>query len=1355
MEPDPSIEGASVIRVVLLPVGNISAATFREYSTLVVRCRRVDLTAAKSFYTEHQKSPFAHQPWDGGYLNFKFILGGAAKSPWEDFQAHRRIHGVIGICHCPHSPNVIEVYDDFLQAAKAFPGAKSKRCFAFDPTDEHVAQDDKKRQHLVMFPPGNRQLLEFHMQTMMQDFAASLLMAFESFVLHADPVGVTVTTPLDSQSFLSSEEVSKAKKRRLGRVQKTIGDYCLLAGSPVDAHAHYTTAIELSRLTSDSFWLAGALEGIVCAAVVDVENSRDSSLEDEVKNRFQEIINLYRRLGTVSFEVEAMLKVARFLCGRETPKEVTDLLMLAVGIGRGLTDPCDKLVLNVEVARIFGLLGFERKAAFFSRQVAQLYQQQDSRWAAMSALQVLMIAAPLYRVPIQSALKQQQHGLLALTESVVALSRDQEQRRNERKEGGMQITKRSSSGVSHAVRGVLPMEGQWNTLQMELLGDMLAAAIRAQDPIAAWSAAARLLRGHYSSILPNGQLVLSAKLVAAAERMPTGSRCLDPALPIVNLHSFVEAASVLQIVKRFSGRKEWWVDSGQPTTPFIYSPFASQGGGSGRVGNNKVPQIVWVSGEVSQVVVELRNPCSFEVVVDSLFLSVEGGSYDPFPVALSLPANTAGHLVTLSGVPRSVGPVNVRGCFVRSFGVLTEHLFNNAVDVLGRSKVGGSAIVRSGGRQRLGSHVTVVPHLPLLVATVAGGEGAGVLYEGEIRDVQLSLTNVGAAAVDEVHMSLSGRNREQVLSIGQDVLQSSLPLLPGSCVLVPIRLRAGKATMEAKGSDGPATLSRPSTARAGVSNQKAGSTVLTIHYAGKGRAEGSAGVGNVSTEALPPGRRLTIPLQLHVLQGLTLVRARLLPMDVRPRSANFIVAMPGRRGAAATGHASKGAGGELERYPGPGPGLRLMELELFNTTDVLFEVSVMIRQQEAHTRVLPDGECEEDPVGTPRMVLYRCHVSESPVTAYPATRIDRDCSARLLIPIQRFRLRPSAGGNTPRNARDNLTPSIQGQQRVRGSSSTGMADPVSSRSLAELDATVDSLASQICVRWQSGRNSTGELSIRDAIRQALEPPAFDLLFPDPVTFTFVVGRSVTQLPQPVSSPSARVCDNTPSGHGNGRPKLQISGSTLRLASLRSPGSSPMESPSAVSKFASPAASSPVTAVVAYRAADEGEASPRSANAQGGDLVDQKLPGESSEFLCMKATVRELTPIVLIVRNNSPQLQKMAVTISCQDVAGSNCLGSEASKATVLWAGTLTGAELVVGPWSECMHKFALYFLVPGSYTLIGSCFMLSDTWQKAIADQSDGGARFRTGIPEVSSPPLSIIKGLQHIVGEPFKIRVV
>jgi hypothetical protein len=294
MEPGVSIESGSAIRVAVLPVGGpISPARLRDYAALVARHARVDLASLRPYYSEHQKSPFAHQPWGGGCLRLKFVLGGCVPSPWEDFQSSRKVLAVVGICHLPSSPDLGRVAADFVDAARSYPSALASRCFAFCPTDAQLVQ--KKRDNIIMFPPSDQQSLELHMLTMIQDLSASLLMEFEKWVLRAESTGTILKTPLDSQSSLGSEEVIKAKKRRLGRAQKIIGDYCLLAGSPADANAHYATAIELARLTGDVFWHAGALEGSVCALVVDRMAESDPVLEDEVKFRYYTIIQLYRR----------------------------------------------------------------------------------------------------------------------------------------------------------------------------------------------------------------------------------------------------------------------------------------------------------------------------------------------------------------------------------------------------------------------------------------------------------------------------------------------------------------------------------------------------------------------------------------------------------------------------------------------------------------------------------------------------------------------------------------------------------------------------------------------------------------------------------------------------------------------------------------------------------------------------------------------------------------------------------------------------------------------------------------------------------------------------------------------------
>jgi hypothetical protein len=139
MEPGLSIESGSTIRVAVLPVGGpIPPPCLRDYAALVARHARVDLASLRPYYKEHQKSPFAHQPWDAGCLRLKFVLGGCVPSPWEDFQSSRKVLAVVGICHLPSSPDLDRVAADFVDAVRSYPSALANRCFAFCPTDAQV-----------------------------------------------------------------------------------------------------------------------------------------------------------------------------------------------------------------------------------------------------------------------------------------------------------------------------------------------------------------------------------------------------------------------------------------------------------------------------------------------------------------------------------------------------------------------------------------------------------------------------------------------------------------------------------------------------------------------------------------------------------------------------------------------------------------------------------------------------------------------------------------------------------------------------------------------------------------------------------------------------------------------------------------------------------------------------------------------------------------------------------------------------------------------------------------------------------------------------------------------------------------
>lgn len=72
---------------------------------------------------------------------------------------------------------------------------------------QQLEDADNKKENIILFPPSDQKTQEFHMLTMMQDLAASLLMEFEKWVLRAESSGTILKTPLDSQSSLGSEEV--------------------------------------------------------------------------------------------------------------------------------------------------------------------------------------------------------------------------------------------------------------------------------------------------------------------------------------------------------------------------------------------------------------------------------------------------------------------------------------------------------------------------------------------------------------------------------------------------------------------------------------------------------------------------------------------------------------------------------------------------------------------------------------------------------------------------------------------------------------------------------------------------------------------------------------------------------------------------------------------------------------------------------------------------------------------------------------------------------------------------------------------------------------------------------------------
>ena len=327
--------------VAILPVGQAPDARFWKYAELIASDGEVDLHSVQAFYQEKQKSPFSNLPWGHGAMRLKFqvdvssLLRREESNILQDIKQYgnrRRTFGVVGICSCTRCPDVSKAYEEFLEASRMYPNACALRCLMFDPSNDQVGQDHATETHMIMVPPSAGEALGQHVETVMQDFCAVLVMGLEQLALKADACDIPsrrlsfrraslggegeeslqarLASPAGAEggqhsqpgpagrgrdllnsskeilrrapelaqggeAFISrmtanpkDDNAKRLKKRKLASVQRDIGFYCLASGSPVDALRHFSTSVELSQGVADFRVTVAALEGYLCSLLL-------------------------------------------------------------------------------------------------------------------------------------------------------------------------------------------------------------------------------------------------------------------------------------------------------------------------------------------------------------------------------------------------------------------------------------------------------------------------------------------------------------------------------------------------------------------------------------------------------------------------------------------------------------------------------------------------------------------------------------------------------------------------------------------------------------------------------------------------------------------------------------------------------------------------------------------------------------------------------------------------------------------------------------------------------------------------------------------------------------------------------
>uniref|UniRef100_A0A2R5L9E5 Putative targeting complex trapp subunit n=1 Tax=Ornithodoros turicata TaxID=34597 RepID=A0A2R5L9E5_9ACAR len=741
-------------------------------------------------------------------------------SEWGDFQAHRRVLGLITVGKCQDQSGMEQLCHLHMSLQQQYPTAIDSRCLLFgmdtpsSPTDSSCTEDhDSSPEHskwdmkvvsplqggdgaltngyspftgklrstqCLVYPSlGQCEKLEHDVE----DFAASLVWVLESRrldrSLEKQDRCPLLKAPFESRDFVGLDTESRTfKKRCQGHLRKQVGDLSLQLGLPLEALVLYSEAADLLKGVPDWLWLAATYEAQVAASVAlqypgiaTGALHRNASFPRTARTGvLQQQQSRSLPNGTEATEYKT---AGRFLLTLE--EMIERLKECSLHYSKYSHAAVIQMECNIKATRLLAqrekyLMAsqFLQNATFMS---IPLSRAEKVEWyASMARLYTeigfhrkaafhMRVAAIKYS-SLQEGDAQQCYDLL-----LKCLE-------------GFKIILDPSKVAKSKFNG-------WPQLHIQVLSDLIFTAKKMLNYPVAIRHTTFLLETMLYHLSCTEQKEVCSQLVELASQceviVPSGPLALPCGvlLPPVNLlhiplvRSLVAQCPASQLRPQHKGVSV--TDS-----PFIFSPHQRKG----RRKTAGKMDFDWVQGEVCAVSMQLYNPLPVELRIQEMSLLVDGVPFECFPSSLELPAESSPYPVKLLGIARAAGELHILGYSTRVFGV-TSHC-----------RLRDLSWVRCANLS-----VEVVPALPQLevtsslpLATSFSTLGANiisnyalVLYAGESQVCQLTLTNPSSEPIESVEVSLLTKlEREwETFSWESEALWQQLPIAPhgGTAIL--------------------------------------------------------------------------------------------------------------------------------------------------------------------------------------------------------------------------------------------------------------------------------------------------------------------------------------------------------------------------------------------------------------------------------------------------------------------------------------------------------------------------------------------------------------------------------------------
>lgn len=693
-------------------------------------------------------------------------------SLWGDFQAHRRVLGVLTVGECDQDGGVEPLCRLHEKLLQQHPTAIDSRCLLFGAPG--LEEDDPGEQAATAAPMNSKlrstqcllypELEGNKLELDIGEFAASLAWVLESrrlerlFDRHSPSASVLPLLKAPFEDFVGLDTESRQFRRRCGGRQcKHLADLSLQLGLCREAHALYTEAQELLRGVPDWLWLAATLEGAAAAT-----GGEDGAI-DECWEQLRESCIHYAKYSPVAvIQAECAIKAARWLAAHGRALGAAEFVQSVVSMNMAQSET-EKVSWYDSLARLYLELGLSRKAAFYTR-VAALKCMAGKPPDPFQCYQLLLKSLPGYRVSLDKPAKGRMDG--------------------------------------------------WPRLQIQLLQDLLVTARKMDDLPLAVSHVCQLLEWLLEWLSPAERSEACQQLQALASRLQGPASAWPPLMHLPLVRRFQPQAPAPHLRPLRLGSSQ------VGSSPFIFSPLQPHR----RPG--RAP-LLWVQGEVAAVTLQLCNPLPTELAIHHMSLLADGVPLESFPASLELPPESSPYPVKLLGTPRATGQLHLRGYNTCVLGVHSECVLAQLPAPV--TVVPPLPLLEATANLPLAPDFATVGDAAHVVNNYALS-----LYAGERRQCVLTLTNCGAEPIEMLELSLQTKlDREterNLIDWSPNDLQSQLPVPPGGVASLALQVHGQAPFLVSGGSPEGSHTALPKVVEVVVQLQYSGGPGLQARY---------------------------------------------------------------------------------------------------------------------------------------------------------------------------------------------------------------------------------------------------------------------------------------------------------------------------------------------------------------------------------------------------------------------------------------------------------------------------------------------------------------------------------------------